>query len=176
MTKIYCSHRLESFFGDVDIIPAEESESKFGDWNGHLFFIDRKKCLIFMNNKTAYTILMVDVHKRDLHDFKTLFKETFIRQLDNDIELTERQEIEIRKELAEFQVCKTNNDKKIIGTINHHLESIKVDFDRFGDLTTIDTIKLVEKYNDFVIGTKLQSIEMKRGYFIPKEVMSDLLK
>ena len=176
MTRIYCSEKLETFFGQVASLPPEKKNSKFGDWNGHLFSVGRKKCLIFINNKTAYTILMVDVSKKDLTNFPTLFKETFIQQLDNDIALTERQEIEIRKELAQFEICRTNNDKKIIGTINHHLESIKEDFYRFGPVQTVDTVKLVEKYNDFILGTKLDSLEKKRGYFIPKEVMSELLK
>jgi hypothetical protein len=176
MTRIYCSAKLEAFFGKLGSAPTEKNHSKFGDWNGHLFYVGRKKCLIFVNNRTAYTLLMVDVSKKDLLNFPSLFKETFIQQLDNDIVLTERQEIELRRELSELEICRTNNDKKIIGTINHHLEAIKIDFDRFGGGIDIDTVKLVEKYNDFILGTKLDNVEKKRGYFIPKEVMSELLK
>jgi hypothetical protein len=176
MTTIYCSEKLANFFGKVGSLPTEKKNPKYGDWNGHLFYAGGKKCLIFINNKTAYTILMVNIRKHDILNFPSLFKETFIQQLDNDLTLTERQEIDIRRELVEFDICRTNNDKKIIGTINHHLEAIKLDFDRLESLETIDTVKLVEKYNDFILGTKLDAVEQKRGYFIPKEVMSELLK
>jgi hypothetical protein len=176
MTRIYCSEKLESFLGQASSLPAQKNHSRFGDWNGHLFYIGSKKCLIFINNKTAYTILLFDISKKDLINFHSLFKEAVIEQLYNDLSITERQEVEIRRELADLEICRTNNDKKIIGTINHHLESMKLDFDRLGDHRNVDTVKLVEKYNDFILGTKLDSIEMKRGYFIPKEVMSDLIK
>ena len=73
---------------------------------------------------------MTNVLKKDLMDFGPIFRERLIRQLDHDLKINERQEITFRKELGEVVLNKSNNDKKIIGTINFHVDGLK--FNNYG--------------------------------------------
>lgn len=50
MTTIYCSKKLETFIGPISQKLQSPETSSIGDWNAHLFTIERMKCLLFMNN------------------------------------------------------------------------------------------------------------------------------
>ena len=172
---IFCSKKLETFLGGVTpTIPSTES-SVFGDWNGHLFTIDRRKCLIFMNNKTCYSFVMANVLKKDFKDFRQVFKERLIRQLDYDLNITERQEIEFREELDSVVLVKSNNDKKIIGTINHHVDNLKYP-NYQGGIENWDEVSVSGILNDYFVGTKLTADRRRnRDFFKPLDLMKDLI-
>jgi hypothetical protein len=57
---------MESFLGTVEPVGNDMETSRFGNWNGHLFTIDRRKNLIFTNDKTAYSFVLFDVVKKDV--------------------------------------------------------------------------------------------------------------
>jgi hypothetical protein len=125
MTTIYCSKKLETFIGPISQKLQSPETSSIGDWNAHLFTIERMKCLLFMNNRTCYSVFMSGILKKDTKDFELLFKERLIQQLDHELELNESQEVKVRRELTDIVISKSNNDKKIIGTINHHVDNLK---------------------------------------------------
>src|SRR5688572_24162013 len=100
MTTIFCSHRLGEFIGKNESYLEPDYTNKFGNWNGHIFLAARKRFILFTNDKTAYSFVMTQVKKGDLKNFEQLFRETLIRQMDYDLSITERQEIEIRSALA----------------------------------------------------------------------------
>ena len=164
---IYCSKKLESFLGQSEGTD-HQSSTWLGDWNGHLFTVDRKKCLIFVNNKSYYSIILTNVYKKDVTDFGQVFSKRLIEQLDYDLGLNESQEIRIRKELNDIFVTRTNNDKKILGTINHHVQQLKYVGYGDGGIEFSDTLEENQILNSTPLGTK--------NYLFGKELMADLLK
>ncbi len=174
--KIYCSKKLQTYLGQALVINQPTENSEFGDWNGHLFTIERKKCLIFMNNRTCYSVLMANVLKRNVKDLMHIFKERLVRQLDHDIKLTERQEIKVRKDLKNIVFIKSNNDKKIIGTINHHIDNLRCN--NFGrGVREWDEVRINGILNDYLVGTKILADTKRHGdFFKPVELMQDLIR
>lgn len=66
MIQIFCSRKLHEFVGNVEVVlPTEGIERNLNNWNGHLFFLDRKKCLVFVNNLTNYFVIMPDKGDRN---------------------------------------------------------------------------------------------------------------
>jgi len=173
---IYCSKKLETLLGQISPTVQPTESSILGDWNGHLFTIAKKKCLIFMNNKTCYSVIMTKVLKKDLKDFGQVFRERGIRQLDHDLKINERQEIKVRKEFGDVTLSKSNNDKKIIGTINHHVDSLKYN-NYGGGIENWDDVNVTGILNDYLVGTKI-TVDGKRnrGFFRPIELMGELVK
>jgi hypothetical protein len=170
---IYCSKKLETFLGQITPTIQPTESSTLGAWNGHLFTIDRKKCLIFMNNQTCYSVVMTNVLKKDLKDLGQVFKERLIRQLDHDLNLNERQEIKFRKDLGDIVLSKSNNDKKIIGTINHHVDNLK--YNNYGG-EHWDDVNVTGILNDYSVGTKLTTDRKRnRDFFRPIELMQELI-
>lgn len=171
---IYCSKKLETFLGQVTpTIPT--APSMFGDWNGHLFTINRKKCLIFMNNKTCYSVVMTNVFKKDVRDFGQVFKERLIQQLNHDLKINESQETKLRGEFGNILISRSNNDKKIIGTINHHVDNLK--YNDYGREENWDDIEITSILNKYLVGTKILTTKKRNGdFFRPIELMEDLVK
>ena len=85
MSRIYCTKKFQSFVGQVDEkLPSDFNEISINDWNAHLFFLDKRKCLVFVNNLTFYTIFLTDLLKNDLKNIDLIFKERLQKQLVND--------------------------------------------------------------------------------------------
>ena len=130
MTTIYCSNKLKEFIGKTkDITESNTSENLIGNWNGHLFYMNRKKYLIFVNNKSYYAIVIANVKKADLKDFDTLFLNRLMEQLVYDKTIENSSVLILLQKLMPFQFSKTNNDKKTLGTINAFIFQVKCNYD-----------------------------------------------
>ena len=72
MPFLRCTSKL---LADIDIPPSKESShSPLGDWYGHLFSVDRRKCLMFINEPTLFVCPIFDVVKADYRDIAPLFR------------------------------------------------------------------------------------------------------
>ena len=173
MTTVFCSHRLGEFIGRSEAYLEPDYISKFGNWNGHLFIAERKRFLLFTNDRTAYSFVMPQLKKADLKDFEQRFREALIRQMDYDLTITERQETEIRSALADLRITKTNNNKRILGIMNEFIASLKEIFHHYGT-TNFSALELGFGLNNYIIHTTLVSPKPK--YIVPKELMLELLQ
>ncbi len=174
---IYQSKKFEKFLGQTTPTIGLTENSIFGDWNGHVFILERKRCLIVMNNRTCYSVLMTNVQKKNLKDFGQIFKERLTRQLNHDMKLNESQEkIKLRKELSDIVLTKSNNDRKIIGTINHQVENLK--YNNFGGrVEHWNEVHVTGILNTYLVGTKiLPDRHRRKDFFRPIEIMEALIK
>ncbi len=72
MPFLRCTSKLLS---DIDTPPWKDaSPSPLGDWYGHLFTVDRRKCLMFINEPTLFVCPIFDVVKADYRDLALLFR------------------------------------------------------------------------------------------------------
>jgi hypothetical protein len=173
MTTVFCSKKLEKFLGIIESEPLPDYTNRLGNWNGHLFAFNRKKNLIFMNDRTAYCFVLLNIKKSDVKAFANLFRESLVNQLFNDLRISERQEIEVRKWVSEIQLARTNNNRKILGTMNDFIQNIKAIADQQGGLHYLTNLSVGDGLNNYLIGTRFEGA--KKSYSVPKELMQDLL-
>ncbi len=86
------------------------------DWYANLFRLDRRKCLLFTNERTLYTFLVPGVLKRDFSRLDNLFTSLLGYNLQYegfDIETVER----ILGEYVELGIAKTMN-RSVLGSMN----------------------------------------------------------
>jgi len=173
MIAIYCSKKLELFCSSIISKSSINPQNYFGNWVGRIIIEKRKKILLFTNEKTAYSLIFSGVQKEIIKNINSLFVDKFINQLKLDIEITAKQEEQIRKEYQEIVFYQTNNNKSIVGTMNEIVSIIKYEhFEKYGNNTLEDRF-LASRLNDYLFGTKL---ELNNGkYFTPKELMRELL-
>lgn len=115
MVQLYCTQKLGKFIqtGIKESLPRTEH-----DWSGHLFFIFGRKCIIFVHKKTLYTVILLDIFKKDMAHINRLFLESFIGQLKADNILGSHEAL-IRDIYKEIKLVSTDNDRKTLGTINN---------------------------------------------------------
>jgi len=75
MPFLRCTSKLLADIDDPPLNASKESPaSPLGDWYGHLFSIDRRKCLMFINEPTLFVCPIFDVVKADYRDIAPLFR------------------------------------------------------------------------------------------------------
>jgi hypothetical protein len=118
---------------------------------------------------------MNNILKKNTKDFGQVFRERLIKQLDYDIKLTEGQEIKLRKDFGDITLTKSNNDKKILGTINHQVENLK--YNTFGGgIENWDDLVVSGIINNYLVGTRITTDEkVNRDFFRPIELMKKLI-
>ena len=142
MIQIFCSKKLHEFVRDVQIAPAsKEIERNLKIWNGHLFFLDRKKCLVFVNNLTHYSVFMTEFAKKDLANFETLFYHRLEEQLKHDQIISSSEGFDKLFPRDGFEFHRTNNDRKMTGRIKDLVETFKVH--RFYKYESFDDMRIV---------------------------------
>ena len=115
MVQIHCTQKLEKFIksGIEQGLPRSDQ-----DWSAHLFFITGRKCIVFVHKKTLYTVMLLDIFKKDMTHINWLFLEAFIDQLKTDNILGSHEAL-IRDVYKEVSVVSTDNDRQTLGTINN---------------------------------------------------------
>jgi len=177
MTTIYCSNKLKDFIGSTRLTSVDNStENPFGDWNSHLFYFDRHKHLIFVNNKSFYSVIIEDIKKADLKNFDKLFLNRLTDQLvyDKVIDISDAL-ITIQKILP-FRLTNTNNDKKTIGTMNEFIFAYKCsrDHPHWFDKPLIEINRSV---NDTLTGAgRNKGRDYDRPIIDMKEILSTTIK
>ena len=126
MTKVYCTKKLKDFIGNVgDTLPENHNEIKLSDWNAHLFFVDKRKCLVFVNILTYYCVFVKDVLKKDMKNIDQIFHNRLKEQLFHDLGMSGFNKVNFLVDGSELDFNKTNNNKKVIGRINDFVYTFK---------------------------------------------------
>lgn len=177
MITVFCSKKLEKFLGEVDVGRGEEDVPLLGNWNGHSFHVTGKRCLLFLNSKTCYCVLISAVLKMDIDNFEEFFKERLIRQFMEDFNLGENKEVLLRHHLKDIRISATNNDKSVLGTMNQHVKVMPYyTTTRFGPVETWDNVSLSCLLNEVPVSAKVWAKEREGPYFSPRNAMRELLE
>jgi hypothetical protein len=127
MTRVYCTKKLKDFIGNVEeTLPIDYNDIKLSDWNAHLFFVDKRKCIVFVNILTYYSVFIADIVKKDLKNIDQIFVKRLKEQLLQDKVVDDLKNEILLTDGAKISFIKTNNNKKVIGRINDFVDMFKV--------------------------------------------------
>ncbi|EEM01872.1 hypothetical protein bmyco0002_57330 [Bacillus pseudomycoides] len=167
MQLIQCTKKLADAM-EIKTEKIDLSDSNtLNCWHANLFTINRKKCVIVMNNITRYHFMIYGVTKKDLRNLEMLFKKDLVTNL-----LLDGIEPEVIEQYLNqdptIQYAATNNCS-IISQMN---ESIFMINDYFYN-------ELVVKKSDFINMAELnhclnRTIMLKLPKY-PVEMMRDVL-
>lgn len=113
-----CSQKFLNFMGiskrEVALIPANENE--IHDWHAHLFYLNRRKHLIFTHSASLFSVVIFDVLKKDIADFKAFFLKNLSRCLYYE-EFSAEEINRITGAVSDITFSLTS-DRRVIGSIN----------------------------------------------------------
>ncbi|MBY0599474.1 DUF6933 domain-containing protein [Bacillus bingmayongensis] len=82
MQLIQCTKKLADEMGiTVEKIDPTSDNNSLNCWHAHLFRINRKKCVVVMNNITRYHFVIYGVTKRELQKLNLLFQKDLVTNL-----------------------------------------------------------------------------------------------
>jgi hypothetical protein len=109
------------------------------DWSAHLFFISGRKCIIFVHKKTLYTVMLLDIFKKEMTHINRLFLEAYFDQLKSD-KIVGSHETFIRDLYNEIRLVSTDNDRKALGVINN-IVSILQGATTTGEFSDLESVR-----------------------------------
>jgi hypothetical protein len=81
MPILRCTSKLLKEIDDSPTVDAVPSSSPLGDWYGHLFTVERRKCIIFINEPTLFVCIACNLLKADYRSIKPFFAKLLMQTL-----------------------------------------------------------------------------------------------
>lgn len=153
MTTIFCSAKLSKLLKLQRKESSASNEDLFGSWNAHLFPVNGKKFLIFVNKQTLYSIFIADFRVAEFKELHSLLFSTIVLQLKADEMYTPQRAEFFRNHFTGLLFSTTDNDKKTIGCINEYILEFTTAFD-LGHNTA-------KKYQNGLVATYMNEMLMR---------------
>lgn len=167
MRIIHCTRKLLKEL-DVPLVEPDKISlptERLGNWYANLLRIDRRKCVIFTNEKTLYTFLIPKVLKGNLKNIEEEFLIHLSYNLQNEgfgLEVINR----IMQEYGKIGFAKTAS-KRVLGSMNELAYQYEFQIMRDGGIDNIKILQLNQRINRTPMGA------LKYGY--PIEGLRKLL-
>ena len=154
MPIIRCTTKLLAEIDDL-VNPRPPAPSPFGDWYGHIFSLDRRKCIIFINEPTHFVCFAACVSKTQYHNITQFF----IELLKSALQTTSFTAKEIECILgfhADLRIGKTIN-RSTMGSLNNRVTDTKCMAEYYGGLKACTEETIITALNK----TPMKAIEYK---------------
>jgi uncharacterized protein DUF6933 len=163
---LHCTQKLLKVLGNPPLHPTEESASGLGNWYANIFFLDRKKCLLFTNEKSLYSFIIPSVKKEDLKHII----DAFLLNLSLNLQV-EGFPIgvisKIMQEYKDIHFAKTAS-KKVLGSMNEIAFQAKyIIVNHHGGIENVKVLAVNKDINRAILGAI--------GYYHPIEKLRELL-
>ena len=122
MTNIYTTKKLEKIIHKKIENNNLIDENNLGTWNANVFYVSKKKCLLFVNSKTFFSFVIPRFSMKHIDKLDELFIENFYNQL-----LYEKIAVDydsLCSKIGKITFNSTNNDRKIIGILTYNIEKM----------------------------------------------------
>ena len=99
-----------------DLCAEEPCFSYLGPWHANLIYIDRRKCVLFVNDKTLFNFIVPDLSRAQIRELYKLFK-SYLSCVLADAGIPETDRVRILSEYDEVGFTNTNS-KSVLGSMN----------------------------------------------------------
>ena len=119
MRYLKCTKKVLDEIGiktPATIEPRDNASEPLGDWCVNLLRIDRRKCLLFVNEKTLYSVIAIGLKKAHIQNIAIVFRDVFFGSLLDEGFSAEQSE-KILAEYNEIALSKTT-DRSVLASMN----------------------------------------------------------
>jgi len=145
MPVLRCTSKLLADVDDPALADAAPSTSLLGDRYGHLFTIDRRKCVMFINEPTLFVCLAFDVVKADYRDIAPFFRTALTGAL-RETRFPEDDVTWIMGLHRELAVGRTVN-RSTVASLNNRIANAKTTFEWHGGFGCCDVAAVMVSLN-----------------------------
>ncbi len=135
----------------ADLMKGEPSVSLLGSWHANLIHIDRRKCILFTNDKTLFNFLVPDVTRGHIRELDKLFR-SYLECVLSDEGFDEGVKEKILSEYQEIGYA-SSNSKTVLGSMNDLAFHYKYLIFSDGGIHGCDLPEIIRKLNRMPMGT-----------------------
>ena len=168
MRMIHWTQKLLKEIGNPYLIDIPTDTGGLGNWYANLTRIDRRKCLLFTNEKTLYSFLIPNVKKANLKDIVDEFLVNISYNLQVEcfgLDIINK----VMQEYKEIGFAKTAS-KKVLGSMNQIAFEYAI---RVQMKEGLDNIRILETNRD--MNKALRTMLEGKKYFYPIEALREVL-
>jgi hypothetical protein len=147
MQIIRCTAKLQKEMGlrKSDLIASVEESTRLGGWHANLLYIDRKKCVLFANDRTLFNFIVADLKREHIRQLDRVFQEHLICVLNSE-DLDKKIAKSICEEHQEIRYGATNN-RSVIGSMNDLASHYKYFISEAGGVHSPEVPEIIRKLN-----------------------------
>lgn len=148
MRLIRCTAKLQKEMGlkKADLSQAENKEGLLGQWHANLIIMNRKKCVLFVNDKTLTNFLVPDLPRSEIRKLDFIFCDWLVPVLFKEGYSEKAIEL-ILSEYKELEYAATNS-RKVLGHIKDLAFLYEANIYSAGGVHTADMPELIKKMNN----------------------------
>ena len=124
-----------------DLVENESSSGCLGSWHANLILIDRRKCVLFVNDKTLFNFIIPGVKKAQLGKLDELFR-SYLQCILADEGFNDQ----IIQEYDTIGFANTNN-KSVIGSMNDLAFNYTVSIQQDGGINSCMLPPIIHQLN-----------------------------
>jgi hypothetical protein len=132
------------------LVENEPTFSYLGSWHANLLYINKKKCVIFTNDKTLFNFIAAGVSRAELKKLSIMFMNNLLCIL-ADEGLDQSTINKIITEYSEIGYAKTNS-KSILGSMNDLAFHYKFHIQEAGGVHSYLVPSIIKKLNHMPMG------------------------
>ena len=160
-----CTHRFlkKISLGRLEVTSFTGEVHPLDEWYAHIFYISRHKCAMFMNAKTRFSFVVMDVKREHLKSLEDVFRKGLSKALYEEDYPAETIKM-FNDRIQSLQLALTI-DRRVLGTMNQFIK----DFLYMYEYSRDDI-----KRNDSELGRQLRRTPVIK-YGFPDKKMKELL-
>ena len=155
---IRCTTKLRAAIDDSPIATrALGPQSSTGDWYGHVFSLERRKCIVFIHEPTLFVCLALDVTKAAYRHIAPFFLDLLDRTLRHEA-FSEKERTWLLSQHRDLPVGRTQN-RSTLGSLNNRVADTKLLVHHRGGVDCCD----VGTVNHLLNETPMKPIRYRNG-------------
>lgn len=124
-------------------LSMEEAISKstiLGDWHANLLRIERRKCVLFTNDDTLFSVFIPMLKKPHFQNLASVFLDNLIQTLKSEAfdEIIEQ----VKDDYTGNLTYSTTNNRSVLGSMNDIAHSLPFILAREGGIENVDPLKI----------------------------------
>ena len=137
--------------GVKDLATLEPKDSGLGPWTANLIFVNRRKCILFVNDKTLFNFLVPDILRKHICELDSMFRNWFSCELGEE-GFTEVQTARIMEEYQVIGYSKTKS-RSVLGSMNDLAFMYKYSIQTKGGLHGLGFPGIIKEMNRVPMGS-----------------------
>lgn len=153
MQIIRCTAKLQKEMGTRkgDLIGSVEGTTGLGGWHANLLHIDRRKCVLFANDRTLFNFIVPDLKREHIRQLDRVFQKHLACVLNSE-DLDQRIVESICKESQQIRYGATNN-RSVLGSMNDLASHYKYFISEAGGVHSPEVPEIIRKLNRMPFGS-----------------------
>jgi hypothetical protein len=150
MPVIRCTSKLLANIDDPPVAAAAVASSAIGDWYSHIFTVERRKAILFINEPTLFVCLAIGVTKLDYRRIIPFFLDLLKRTLHQ--EGFDKDEAAWVLDQHKILAVGRTHDRSVLGSLNNRITDAKCIIEYKDGLDHCDMLALTHLLNETPMG------------------------